>query len=55
MQYLFTDLADIDGSIILSVAACDEVAFESDNLKNGAFNYCIRNGLEKKLICNQVL
>jgi hypothetical protein len=48
MQYLFTDLADNDGSIILSAAAGDEVALEGDEWKNGVFTYCIRNGLEKK-------
>jgi len=48
MQYLFTDLADNDGSIILSAAGGDEVAFEGDEWNNGAFTYCIRNGLEKK-------
>jgi hypothetical protein len=48
MQYLFTDLADSDGSIIISAAAGDEVALEGDEWANGAFTYCLRNALEKK-------
>jgi hypothetical protein len=49
MQSQFTDVANNNGSIIISAAGGMEYAFESEAWNNGVFTYCVRRALENKL------
>ena len=49
MKYLFTDLRKNSGATIISAAGGTEVASETDEWKNGAFTFCLLNGLKNGL------
>ena len=46
MKYLFTDLRQSSGATIISAAGGTEVAIEKDVWKNGAFTFCLLDGLK---------
>lgn len=46
MQELFTNLSKGSGSVVISAAAGNSYALESDEWKNGIFTYCLLNGLK---------
>lgn len=48
MQSQFTDLANNNGTVIISAAGGMEFAFESPEWNNGVFTYCIRQAIESK-------
>jgi hypothetical protein len=45
MQNMFSDLHRGSGAIVISAAAGQGYALESDEWNNGVFTYCILNGL----------
>lgn len=46
MQELFTNLSKGSGSVVISAAAGNSYALESDEWRNGIFTYCILAGLK---------
>ncbi len=46
MKHLFADLRKSSGTTIISAAGGTEVAIENDIWKNGAFTFCLLNGLK---------
>lgn len=46
MQELFTNLSRGSGSVVISAAAGNSYALESDEWKNGIFTYCLLAGLK---------
>ena len=46
MQDLFANLNSGNGTVVISAAAGNSYAYESDEWKNGVFTYCILHGLK---------
>jgi WD40 repeat protein len=48
MQELFTNVSKGSGTVVISAAAGNSYALESDEWKNGVFTYCVLHGLKNK-------
>ncbi len=48
MQELFTNVSKGSGAVIISAAAGNSYALESDEWKNGVFTYCLLYGMKSK-------
>jgi WD40 repeat protein len=48
MQELFTNVSKGSGAVVISAAAGNSYALESDEWKNGIFTYCLLYGLKSK-------
>lgn len=48
MQELFTNLNNGNGTVVISAAAGNSYAYESDVWNNGIFTYCLLHGLKDK-------
>ncbi len=48
MQELFTNVSKGSGAVVISAAAGNSYALESDEWKNGVFTYCLLYGLKSK-------
>ena len=48
MQELFTNVSKGSGAVVISAAAGNSYALESDEWRNGVFTYCILHGLKNK-------